>query len=42
MEIIVKIFINIITYKKRFQPNLTFGPRQGSRLVPWTRAFASL
>ena len=33
MAIFVQIFINIITYKKRFQKNLTFGPRQGYRLV---------
>ena len=29
------IYINIITYKKHFQKNLTFGPRQGPWPLPW-------
>ena len=35
MKIFVYICINIITYKKRFQKNLTFGPRQGPRPLPF-------
>ena len=35
MEIFVQIYINIIKYKKSFEKNLTFGPRQGPRTLPW-------
>ena len=34
MTIFALIFINIITYKKRSQKKLTFGPRRGPRLMP--------